>query len=187
MKIRILKIIILIVFFLVYLKGNAQKKEFIVTNNNDTIYAEKIYARIDYIKIKNEGKKIKYDIKNIKSYYKSKYNSHFIKISSPVSWWLYEEDIFIKRLTNGRIKLLHFFEGRGTNFTQAFFLQKEGVNLTELSTSQFKFGTKSVYQEIRKFVNDDSDILSELNSSKKIKKESLIELINKYNSKFRSN
>ena len=55
---------------------NAQQSDFIVTKSLDTIYVEKVSTTDDKVKTIANGKKVKYNIDEIISYYDAKENKH---------------------------------------------------------------------------------------------------------------
>lgn len=106
----------------------AQTSDFIVTNSLDTIYVDKVSTTDHQVKTVINGKKNKYNIDEIISYYISKENKHYERVKNPQADKLkakqidrydyraletahiddYEKRIeykFFNRLTVGRVKL----------------------------------------------------------------------------------
>ena len=63
---------------------NAQQSDFIVTKSLDTIYVEKVTTTDDKVKTITNGKKVKYNIDEIISYYDSKENKHYERVKNPL-------------------------------------------------------------------------------------------------------
>ncbi|QVY66845.1 hypothetical protein [Polaribacter sp. Q13] len=183
MRKKNLKILLLITIISFCIKSNAQKNDFIVTYSNDTIYVDQVWIKFDNIKVKKDGKKTKFLLEEIKSLYKSKDESYYEKIDNPNAFSRKREKVFAERLTDGKINFYYYHIGDGgmTGGYSYYFISKNG-RMSQLSN----FGTKSFYKEIKRFINDDKEVLSELNSIKKIKMENLIKLIKKYNSKIKN-
>jgi hypothetical protein len=107
---------------------HAQQSDFIVTNSLDTIYVEKISTTDDKVKTVLNGKKNKYNMDEIISYYISTDNKHYERVKNPLADKLkakqidrydyraletahideYEKRIeykYFHRLTEGKVKL----------------------------------------------------------------------------------
>jgi len=123
MKLKYLTLIIL----LMYLKNYSQSSDFIVTSAYDTIYVDRIDLTDYKVKTKKANQKKKYNIEEIISYYISKENKYYERITNQLEKEEqkeldrydyrrienlhieeYENRIkykFIQRLTNGKVKL----------------------------------------------------------------------------------
>ena len=177
-----LKIILFINILFFCVKSNAQKSDFIVTYSKDTIYGDKIWESGNTVKVKKNRKKTKFPLDDVKIRYDSKDNSYYEKITNPFHF-ITEDKIFMERLTNGKIELFFYYLGDGGfgNPTICYYLRKN--NLEKRLSYNRRF-SKKVFKEISTFVKDDKEIVSELNSIKKLKRKIIIELINKYNQNF---
>ena len=114
-----------LIIVLIYSYSNAQTSDFIVTTSKDTIYVDKINLTDFEVKTKKADKKKKYEIDEVISYYKSKENKFYERITlekkevkEPDKYDyrrnenLYLEEYknrikykFIERLTVGKVKL----------------------------------------------------------------------------------
>ncbi len=129
-----------IISLLIFLSSycNAQTSDFIVTKSLDTIYVDRISLTDSKVKTETNGKKVKYNIDEIISYYIFKENKYYERVKNPsidkikakqISRYDYRElerihldDYekrieykFFHRLTNGKVKL--FTEGLVYTFT----------------------------------------------------------------------
>ena len=186
---KILKSLIIVIFCFSTL-CNAQKTEYLVLENNDTIYGRKLIFKGKSTGLKIEKNKIIYNDSLIKGYYESRYKSYYEKVLSPFSWDYRKPNkmVFIKRLTNeGKIKLYYEASGSGTTYFVNLFISKDGSKLKELPTGggfgRMKFAKKSTYEELKPFIKDNKEILVELDTIKPTK-DAFIKLINKYNESF---
>jgi hypothetical protein len=75
-----------IISLLIFLSSycNAQTSDFIVTKSFDTIYVEKVSSTDDKVKTITNGKKVKYNIDEIISYYVLKENKHYERVKNPL-------------------------------------------------------------------------------------------------------
>jgi len=164
------------------LNSNAQKTVYIVTNNNDTIYGKKILYKKDMKGIKKGKEKIFHNIDSILGYYASSYSiySYFEKVPSPHSWDKPGAEAFVRRVINGKIKMYT----EPTQNGYYVYISKNNSKLVLIPTGQLKFRKKTTYEKLKKYIEDDPQILNELNTigAKRIDFENLI---NKYNSNFK--
>ena len=176
----------------------AQKTDFIVNSNDDTIYVDKINLKFDLIKIKNNGKSKKYDFAEIKSFYDSKKKLNYEKVSSPFD--IHKQytggEFFIIRLTEGKVKL---FEHQGTSYydsemSGAGVAMGKGISYyiaiydakPELIYNNYGLKLKkNVYELLKIYLSGNTEIekrLDKLFLSKPItKEEQIVKLINDYN------
>ncbi len=119
---------LIVITLLIYSNCNAQKSDFIVTKSNDTIYVDKINLTDSKVKTKTNGKKKKYNLDKIISFYDSAENKHYERVTNPIKEKTepsksdrynyrklenshiddYEKRIkykFFQRLTDGKVKL----------------------------------------------------------------------------------
>jgi hypothetical protein len=187
----------------------AQKTDFIVKSNNDTINVDKINLKFDFIKVKINGKKKKYDFTEIKSFYDSKKKFHYEKAPSPFE--IHKEytngKFFLHRLTNGKVKLFNYYK-RGqsiggiptsipglslsfNNSKNSYYIAIYDSKLELLNTNRNLKLTKDIYEILKIYLYGNNEIkhrLDKLFLSKPIvKEEKIIDLVNEYNIWVKSN
>lgn len=154
--------------------AHSQEKEYLVTNNNDTIYG-KIIRGTNYL----NPSKIVFKIKTEQGK-KTKINPSEVKIirslkgvdGNCIIRTVYNQ-IFIKEIINGRIKVFVNIS------TPLFYISKDGG---EIEFADFGgFGSrKKVHSQIRTLVKDSPEILKEFDSLKGTRK-NIMYIIEKYN------
>lgn len=168
-----LKTLIIFTFFLPFV-SISQEKEYIITNNNDTIYG-KIIRGTNYIntskvifKIKDENGKKKIikpgEVKTIRSIKGIDGNCH---ISTIYDKW------FIKRVINGRIKVYQLIDG------VIFFVSKDNSEIVSTDIGWF-FSGKKAHSQVKPLIEDNIEILKEFESLKGTEK-NIMYIIEKYN------
>ena len=165
---------------LICIKVSAQNSDLIITTSNDTILVDKVSIKANYIKVRKNKKNTRYPYSEIKSLYKLKRKFYYDKIEN--SAHINSDEDFMKREVDGKIKFYGYYigaQGGGQGYSY-YFISKNGI-VRELSGGMFRFGTESVVNKVRAFINDDKEILNELNSIKKLKLENLKKLLKKYN------
>jgi hypothetical protein len=178
-----MKITVATILTLICIKVSAQNSDLIITTSNDTILVDKVSIKADYIKVRKNKKNKRYSYSEIKSLYKLERKSYYDKIENSVH--INSDEDFMKREVDGKIKFYGYYmhaQGGGQGYSY-YFISKNGI-VRELSGGMFRFGTESVLNKIRTFIDDDNEILNELNSIKKLKIKDLIKLLKKYNQNY---
>lgn len=164
----------IISFFLLSIQAISQEKEYIITNDNDTIYG-KIGRSTNYLntaevryKIKDEaGNKYIIDPAEVKLIRSLKGVDGDCVIATVYDEW------FIKRIINGRIKVYQLVDGI------LFFTSKEGSDIVSNDFGGLNKREDSK-DRIRPLIQDDPAILEEFNSLKGSQK-NILYIIQKYN------
>ena len=187
----------------------AQKTDFIVKSNNDTIYVDKINLKFDFIKVKVNGENKKYGFTEIKSFYDSKKKFHYEKAPSPFEIHKEYTDgkFFLHRLTNGKVKLFNYYvkgqsigniptsiPGLSVSFNNSKDSNYIAINDSKLelinSNRNLKL-TKEVYEILKAYLYGNNEIENRLDklflSNPIAKEESIIDLVNEYNIWVKSN
>lgn len=178
----------------------AQKKDYIVKQNNDTIYVQKVKLKYDEIKVKENGERIKYSFDEIKSFYISSKNECYVRIKSPIPEYLdsSRDNIFLERMTDiGKVNLYKYskyintgLSVNGTTVGNKVFSTYIGIDNSrpELIELDSFFGNKLEYEAytiLRLYLNENKEILSKLDSLYQSKHKGMIkrivEIINEYN------
>lgn len=152
----------------------SQEKEYVVTNNNDTIFG-KVIRGTNYLntskvifKIKNKkGKKILLNPSEIKTIRSIKGVDGNCYITTLYDKW------FIKKIINGRIKVYQLIDGA------LFFISKDDSEIVSTDIGGF-FSGKKAHSQVRLLVQDNPEILKEFDSLKGTQK-NIIHIIEKYN------
>lgn len=177
---KIFKVLIVIAYFFTLL-SNAQKTEYLVLENNDTIYGEKLIFNRKGIVVKNGKNKTIFNVSVIKGYYQNKRKRYNEKVLSPFPWDSPGDKTFLTRLSNeGIIKL--YIEYGNSQFPSRYWISKNNSNLKFLTGGWGKFGTKDTYSILKEYFSDKNEINEKLETIV-LKQKSLIELINEYNDK----
>jgi hypothetical protein len=173
MNIKQLKLFIILSFFVPF-ASISQEKEYIVTNNNDTIYG-KVIRGTNYLntskvvfKIKDEnGKKTIIKPSEVKTIRSIKGVDGNCYITTIYDEW------FIKRVINGRIKVYQLIDG------VIFFVSKDDSEIISTDIGWF-FSDKKAHSQVRLLIEDNPEILKEFDSLKGTEK-NIMYIIEKYN------
>lgn len=152
----------------------SQEKEYIITNNNDTIYGKVIRgnnflnpSKVIF-KIKNkEGKKTVIkpnEVKAIRSIKGIDGNCHITTIYD--KW-------FIKRIIDGRIKVYQLIDG------VLIFVSKDDSKIVSTDIGWF-FAGKKAHAEVRSLIVDNPEILKEFDTLRG-NQDNCMYIIEKYN------
>ena len=63
----------------------AQKKDYIIKQENDTVYVDNLKLKDGVVKFKRNSKNSKYEYKEVKGFYKSKKEKHYVKVKLPIT------------------------------------------------------------------------------------------------------
>lgn len=173
MNIKQLKTIIILTFFVPFISVS-QEKEYMVTNNNDTIYG-KVIRGTNYLntskvifKIKDDnGKKTIIKPSEVKTIRSIKGVDDNCYITTIYDEW------FIKRVINGRIKVYQLIDG------VIFFVSKDDSEIVSTDIGWF-FSGKKAHSQVRSLIEDNPEILKEFDSLKGTEK-NIMYIIEKYN------
>lgn len=169
---RQLKTIIVFILFFPFL-SISQEKEYVVLNNNDTIYGEVIRA-INYLDTSKiifilKGKKGK---KRIKPSEVSTIRS--IKgVDGDCYITTINDKLFAKKIVDGRIKVYQLIEG------VIFYVSKDNSDIIATDIG-WPFSQKKAHSQIRPLIKDNPEILKELDSLNGSAR-NMIHIIEKYN------
>jgi len=152
----------------------SQEKEYIITNNNDTIYG-KVIRRTNFInpskvnfKIKNKnGKKILINPSEIKTIRSIKGLDGDCYITTIYDEW------YIKRIIDGRIKVFQLIDGT------IFYVSKDDSEIVSTDIGSV-FSGKKAHSQVRPLIEDKPEILKEFDSLKGTQK-NIMYIIEKYN------
>ena len=167
-----------ITFVISHLLSFSQKSDFIVTEENDTIYVEKFNIKGEKIRVKINGEKKKYPTKNIKSAYISNSNQHLEKVKLPflVNTDYESLDFFILRLTNGKVKIFKYSNSSGI----AYYISILDSKLEVLTDGGKLRLNNNTYNILKLYLHSNEEIVQKLNkmflSHKKQNEESIIKL-----------
>ena len=173
MNIKQLKTIIILTFFVPFISVS-QEKEYLVTNNNDTIYG-KVIRGTNYLntskvifKIKDDtGKKTIIKPSEVKTIRSIKGVDGNCYITTIYDEW------FIKRVINGRIKVYQLIDG------VIFFVSKDDSDIVSTDIGWF-FSGKKAHSQVRSLIEDNPEILKEFDTLKGTEKNTMY-IIEKYN------
>ena len=152
----------------------SQEKEYIVTNNNDTIFG-KVIRGTNYLnptkvtfKIKNKkGKKTLINPSEVKTIRSMRGIDGDCYISTIYDKW------FIKKIINGRIKVYQLIDG------VIFYVSKDDSQIVSTDIGWF-FSGKKAHAQVRLLIEDNSEILKEFDSLKGSER-NIMYIIKKYN------
>ncbi|MDG1730492.1 MAG: hypothetical protein P8K68_13150 [Algibacter sp.] len=152
----------------------SQEKEYIVTNNNDTIYG-KVIRRTNYLntrkvifKIKDEnGKKTRIDPSEVKTIRSIKGLDGNCYITTIYGKW------FLKKIIDGRIKVYQLIDG------VIIFVSKDNSEIVSTDVGWF-FSGKKAHEQIRPLLEDDEEVLKQFDSISGNYK-NIMSVIKKYN------
>lgn len=138
----------------------SQEKEYIVTNNNDTIFG-KVIRGTNYLnptkvtfKIKNKkGKKTLINPSEVKTIRSMRGIDGDCYISTIYDKW------FIKKIINGRITVYQLIGG------VVFYVSKDDSKIVSTDIGWF-FSGKKAHAQVRLLIEDNSEILKEFDSLK---------------------
>jgi hypothetical protein len=168
-----LGVLLVLILFVPFI-SISQEKEYIVTNNNDTIYG-KVIRGTNYFnpskvifKIKNEkGKKTLINPSEVKTIRSIRGIDGDCYISTIYDKW------FIKKIINGRIKVYQLIGG------VVFYVSKDDSKIVSTDIGWF-FSGKKAHAQVRLLVEDNSEILKEFDSLKGSERK-IMYIIEKYN------
>jgi hypothetical protein len=179
------------------LVSNAQRGDFFVNKSNDTVYVDKIKLKTNKIKIKTNGKNKNYTYNDIKSFYISKANEHYVKVEAPYNENVFDErdEIFIIRLTKkGKINFYKdnisttFVNSSGLPMTCVYIPYYIGINGSKpelIEGIRNKKIEADAYDLLKLYLYGNEGILNKLeklySSKQKNMIESIIQLIDEYN------
>jgi len=152
----------------------SQEKEYIVTNNNDTIFG-KVIRGTNYLnptkvtfKIKNKkGKKTLINPSEVKTIRSMRGIDGDCYISTIYDKW------FIKKIINGRITVYQLIGG------VVFYVSKDDSKIVSTDIGWF-FSGKKAHAQVRLLIEDNSEILKEFDSLKGSER-NIMYIIKKYN------
>lgn len=174
-----MKLYFSLLFILCFIAKNiAQEKEFIVTNDNDTIYG-KVVRGTNFLnpskvvfRIKDEqGHKTRIDPKEVKTIRSIKGVDGNCIIKTIYDVW------FAKRIIDGRIEVFQLIDG------VMFFTSKGGGNIKRADFGGFG-SRKKAHSQIRLLINDNAEILKEFDVMKGSAK-NILNIIQKYNNSYK--
>jgi hypothetical protein len=176
-----MKKIYLILLLICSVSINAQNKDYIITNELDTIYGKVKRANFGILKFKKGETIIKYITieDKITEYYSSGKAQLFEVVKTPKEMGVNSEKIFMLKIVNGKIKLF-------ANYTQSgnsYFISKDNSNLEYLYGGwHLKLKTNSS-KILRKYISDNEKVLKKFNEFvlSKPKHDEILEFINEYN------
>jgi hypothetical protein len=168
-----LKFLIVLTLFISF-KSISQEKEYIVTNNNDTIYG-KVIRGTNWLntsevifKIKdNKGKKTLIKPSEVKTIRSLKGVDGECFIITIYDKW------FLKKIIDGRIKVYQLIDGT------ILYVSKDDSDIMSTDIGLF-FSSKKAHSQIRPLIEDNPSILKEYNSLKGSSK-NILRIIKKYN------
>lgn len=173
-----------ILFFILFTaKSFGQTNKYLVLKTNDTIFGKRLIFREKEIGVKVGKTKKMYDKNLLLGYYDNinPFNySYFEKVPSPHSWSNIGDEAFIQRIIDGRIKVYIVPTQNSSNL----YISKDNSKLILIPTGQLKFRKKKTYEILRKYIEDDTEILNQMRTigNKRIEFENLIE---NYNNNFK--
>jgi hypothetical protein len=165
---------ILLIFLFTSTLNNAQEREYVVTNNNDTIYG-KVTRSSSLI----NPSKIKFKIKDDKGQ-KNIFKPSEIKLvrsikgidGNSIIVTIYDR-WFLKRIINGKIKVYLLLDGA------LFFVSKNNFKIKSTDIGGF-FSRKKAHSQIRPLIEDNLNILNEFDLLEGSEK-NILYIIEKYN------
>lgn len=177
-----------IIFFLSLVACvNAQKRDYLVIKEKDTVFYERVqYNSHHGIKVTKNGetKKI-YNSKEFVSGFDSKKNIHFETVKNPFSWYSYKPDLilYLRRIVDGKIKIFVEYHSQTGN---DYFISKDGSELERIYRG---FGLKlkeDVSIRLKEYISDNETAVKEMDIliSKKPTHEMILEFINNYNNSY---
>jgi hypothetical protein len=165
---------LIIIALFVSFKSVAQEKEYIVTNDNDTIYG-KVTRGTNWLntseviyKIKDsEGKKTRINPSEVRMIRSLKGADGDCFIVTIYDKW------FLKKIMAGRINVFQLVDG------VILYVSKDGSDITSTDIGWF-FSSKKAHSQIRPLLEDHPTILREYDSLKGTTK-NILQTIEKYN------
>ncbi|MCF7569680.1 hypothetical protein L3X37_15135 [Sabulilitoribacter arenilitoris] len=170
--------------------GNAQKKDYLVLKNNDTIYGEKLIFNRKGTGVKVGKNKTIFPDSLIIGYYDSHYDSPHELVISPLPW---DKDkpgkkAFIRRLINGKIKLYYELLNPTPGAYYGFYISKDTSKLKYIADCKnynirqrvLIKNKEEIIEILRKFVSDSPkvNVILDTISTKKFDLKEIVEIYN---------
>jgi len=158
------------------------QKDYIVTNDNDTIYGKLKKPLFGGLRLVKGDDEIQVKADSIKLIYRDKTKETACSKSLPGS----DRLIFLDRIQDGKIRLysytITYNTGTSTYSTTTWYGEKDGIPLDEIKTSGLRGGKQDRKDFFLSLIADDPEITQKYNDGK-FKLKTLLALVEEYNKK----